>query len=379
MRLLLSPLSFLLLAVPAFAQTPATPAEPAKETPSEPAAPAVKPARPALAVGDSLPPVVLEELAQTQAKSYSDFYGRPVLIEFFAFWCGPCALSVKHLNELQATYGPRGLVVVGVTTENMKKTAPWIEKTGAEYAYGRDPTGEIYRLFQIQSIPSAVLVDAYGTVQWTGRPTSLRGETIEGVLAGALPRPVWEWPEAARPLAEMLARSDYADALQAAATVPALDGVAFTDVVRGRFTPLVARFEQLVTQADYGTALDLGTRLAKGLGSLPEGEKVVARVKELRDDPAIMRKINDQERIFQLETTMGTVRKPADAQELRTEVAAFLDTKPGEDIERRAKILLDTLDRNLAKAGKAKGEAKAGAGGAGGGGGAGKGGEQKPQ
>jgi hypothetical protein len=30
--------------------------------------------------------VVLEELAQTGAKSFDDFLGRAVLIEFFAYW-----------------------------------------------------------------------------------------------------------------------------------------------------------------------------------------------------------------------------------------------------------------------------------------------------
>ena len=361
MRLPLSPLTFLIAAAPALAQTPAaTPPAPAAKPAPDPAA-AARPARPALAVGDTLPPLVLEELAQTQAKSFSDFYGRAVLIEFFAHWCAPCAISVKHLNELQETYGPRGLVVLGVTHENMKKTAAWIEKNAAQYAYGLDPTGDIYRLFQIESIPSAVLVDSFGTVQWTGRPAGLRGDTIEGLLADVLPKPVWEWPEAARPLAAMLAKGEFAKALQEAAKVPAQDGLDFAAIVRGRFTPLAARFEQLVSTADYGKALDLGAWLEKGLASLPEGEKVAARMKELRDDPAIMRKVNDGERIFQLETSMGTVRKAADAQKLRNEVATFLDTKPSEDIERRGKILLDTLDRNLAKAGKKA----AGAGGAG--------------
>jgi hypothetical protein len=43
---------------------------------------------PALAgtVGNPLPAPELEGLAQTQAKSFDDFLGRTVLIEFFAYW-----------------------------------------------------------------------------------------------------------------------------------------------------------------------------------------------------------------------------------------------------------------------------------------------------
>ncbi len=40
----------------------------------------------AQAPGSKLPPVELEELTQTGAKSYDDFLGRAVLFEFFAYW-----------------------------------------------------------------------------------------------------------------------------------------------------------------------------------------------------------------------------------------------------------------------------------------------------
>jgi hypothetical protein len=37
-------------------------------------------------VGGTLPAVELEGLAQTKAKSFDDYLGRTVLIEFFAYW-----------------------------------------------------------------------------------------------------------------------------------------------------------------------------------------------------------------------------------------------------------------------------------------------------
>jgi hypothetical protein len=44
-----------------------------------------EPAR-AQAPGSKLPQVELEGLAQTGAKTYEDFLGRAVLLEFFAYW-----------------------------------------------------------------------------------------------------------------------------------------------------------------------------------------------------------------------------------------------------------------------------------------------------
>ena len=45
-------------------------------------------ASPAVAqgVGSKLPAVQLEGLAQTGAKSFDEFMGRAVLLEFFAYW-----------------------------------------------------------------------------------------------------------------------------------------------------------------------------------------------------------------------------------------------------------------------------------------------------
>ncbi len=40
----------------------------------------------AQAPGSKLPEVTIEGLTQTGAKSFEDFTGRAVLIEFFAFW-----------------------------------------------------------------------------------------------------------------------------------------------------------------------------------------------------------------------------------------------------------------------------------------------------
>ena len=341
-----------LAATPLLGQTP-----PVQEQSESAPAPAPAPLQPALEVGDMLPPVAITELSQAQAGSFSEFYGRVVLLEFFAYWCGPCALSVPHLNELQKKYGARGFSVVAVTTESAKKTLPWIEKNGVEYTWGRD-AGELHRLFQVRTIPSAALIDSFGMVQWIGDPRRLREETIEGALAAAFAQPVWEWPEDARPLAQLLERGEFATALQEAAKLPAREGFDPQALVRSRIAPLVTRFEGLVERSEYTDAFRLGERLEKGLATLPEGEQLAARMNALRADPEIMRQVTAETRLVELETRTNALRNTADAKQLRGEVATFLESKPGSKFEPRAKILLDALDRGLEKAEKAE---KAGA------------------
>jgi thiol-disulfide isomerase/thioredoxin len=310
--------------------------------------------------GDRLPPIAVEGLTQTEARSFSDFYGRAVLLEFFAHWCGPCALSVPHLNELQEEYGARGFSVVAVTGEGAKKTEPWIRKRGAKYAYGYDPKGEVHGLFQVltpggRGIPFAALVDPFGTVLWTGNPSGLNEELIERSLKGASERPVWQWPEEARGLARTLQRGDLAAAAKEAALLPSPGGTGSFDapaLVRERIAAHLAQFERLVADRDYREGLDFGARLVGDLGDLPEAARLAARITEVGADPEVKETLALLDRLDGFEQRANAIRKLAEAEQLRPEVAAFVEECSGKRCERRGRALLDSIDRGIEKAKK---------------------------
>src|SRR5579875_2506105 len=46
--------------------------------------------------------------------SLSDFKGHPVLLNFWATWCGPCKLEMPWLEEFSNKYKAQGLVVLGM-------------------------------------------------------------------------------------------------------------------------------------------------------------------------------------------------------------------------------------------------------------------------
>lgn len=43
--------------------------------------------------------------------------GKPLLVTFWATWCEPCREEYPGVNELARQYGPRGLVVIGISLD----------------------------------------------------------------------------------------------------------------------------------------------------------------------------------------------------------------------------------------------------------------------
>ena len=90
---------------------------------------------------------------------------QPVLVDFWASWCGPCRQSFPWMNRMQSKFGPQGLRVVAVNLDSQPAEAQrFLAQWPAQFTLAFDPTAEAARRFGIKAMPSSVLLGADGKV-----------------------------------------------------------------------------------------------------------------------------------------------------------------------------------------------------------------------
>jgi thiol-disulfide isomerase/thioredoxin len=91
-------------------------------------APAVTNAPPAWT--DLPPEVALAPLKDVNGASFklADFFGKVVVVNFWATWCGPCRREIPELVNLHKEFQSRGVEVIGLTSEDPGASAEKVRK-----------------------------------------------------------------------------------------------------------------------------------------------------------------------------------------------------------------------------------------------------------
>lgn len=128
-------------------------------------------------LGDPAKPLVVSEWIKNGPVDLAKGKGKNIyVIEFWATWCPPCRASIPHLTALQKKYKDKGLIAVGISTEDSDVIRAFVKKEGdqMDYAVARDDnekTTDAYMLaFHQDGIPTAFVVDKQGAIVWLGHP-----------------------------------------------------------------------------------------------------------------------------------------------------------------------------------------------------------------
>jgi cytochrome c biogenesis protein CcmG, thiol:disulfide interchange protein DsbE len=115
-------------------------------------------------VGDPAPEFALADL-DGQPLRLADLGGRPVIVNFWASWCGPCVEEFPVLARALREHREEGLVVVGIVVrDNSEAARGFMARMGAGWPAAMDPGEEVARRFGIYAPPETFFIDADGTI-----------------------------------------------------------------------------------------------------------------------------------------------------------------------------------------------------------------------
>lgn len=125
--------------------------------------------------------------------SSKDLYGRVVLLDFWASWCGPCLTAMPQVQKLAERFADKPVSIIGINSDELDDVAKarrFVKRKGITFRQYMDTDAAVTKVYQPPGIPYSVLIDRTGVVRYTHvglmpRFESEMARKIEDLLAAS--------------------------------------------------------------------------------------------------------------------------------------------------------------------------------------------------
>jgi thiol-disulfide isomerase/thioredoxin len=117
-----------------------------------------------VAVGAPLREITMKGLSGA-AQKLSEFRGRPLIINVWASWCGPCRAEMASLERLSRSRAGEKFSVIGISTDDHADAArAFLRQNPTSFRHFIDNRLALENMLGADRLPLTVLVDAQGRV-----------------------------------------------------------------------------------------------------------------------------------------------------------------------------------------------------------------------
>ena len=94
----------------------------------------------------------------------SEHRGKPVVLAFWASWCGPCRLELPALDAYAVEHPDVSIVAVNVDRE-LKDAEKFLRQVSVDLPVALDAESRVMGNFSVYTMPTTILLDPNGTVK----------------------------------------------------------------------------------------------------------------------------------------------------------------------------------------------------------------------
>ena len=104
------------------------------------------------------------ELIDGSSLALPDLKGKPVIINFWATWCGPCVREMPAFERLKENYGDDIGIIAVNCGDDADTVKDFVDENGYTFPVALDENYEVAMLYPSNSIPYTVVLDANGKI-----------------------------------------------------------------------------------------------------------------------------------------------------------------------------------------------------------------------
>ncbi len=114
--------------------------------------------------GKPAPAFTIKRLDQEGQVSLADYAGQPVVLNFWATWCGPCKMEQPVLDWAAENYKGKAVFIGIVFEDTEQNTRRFLEQTGAAYPQVYDPKSTVAVDYAVSGVPETYFINRQGII-----------------------------------------------------------------------------------------------------------------------------------------------------------------------------------------------------------------------